>query len=72
MPLYDLICLKCGYTTEKMMTFKEEPPCCPDCGMQLERGAGSIAFFRMKDDIQGSTRGTRMKAEEITRKSMNK
>ena len=66
MPLYDFKCSLCDKTREVIQWFEDKPPEC--CGMPMQRLHGSIAFIRIKDDIQGSTPGIRQKAWEITKK----
>ena len=67
MPLYDFTCLVCGKKIEVLQPMNKESPVC--CDKPMGRGAGSMAFFRMKGALQGETRGSRMYAEEITRKT---
>lgn len=43
---------------------------CPKCQSPMQKGAGSIAFYRIKGDIQGSTPGIRKKAAELTKRSV--
>ena len=69
MPLYDFICPECGYKIEAIVAINAELPLCIHCAIPMKRGYGSIAFYRMKGDIQGETPGARKYAMEITRKT---
>ena len=68
-PLYDITCPKCGYKIEALMSFDAPMPLCIQCNVPMERSYGSLAYFVMKGEIQGSTPGIRKRAEEITRKT---
>lgn len=68
-PIYDFTCEKCEYTIEVLLAMNAEVPLCIHCDVPMRRGCGSLAFFRMKGELQGSTPGVRMRAEEITRKT---
>jgi len=69
MPIYELICPECGNGTEVILAMNAELPLCPLCNTQMERGAGSLAFFRFKGAIDGETPGAKKYAAEITRKT---
>lgn len=69
MPLYEFTCPECGYKTEIIQTFKADAPLCPHCRIPTKRGCGSIAFFRLPGELQGSTAGIRKRAEEVTKKT---
>ncbi|MGO8943691.1 MAG: FmdB family zinc ribbon protein [Syntrophobacteraceae bacterium] len=32
MPIFDVLCMKCGKTSELLLTSHEEQPNCPSCG----------------------------------------
>ncbi len=64
---YEFTCPKCGLKLEVIRAFSEILEC-PDCEIEMERGAGSLAFFRVTGEPNGSTRGTRLYAEELTKK----
>ncbi len=66
MPLYELKCPKCGNKEEVILPINGRLPLCIYCPTQMQRSYGSIAFYRMKGDIQGETPGSRKYAKEIT------
>ncbi len=65
MPIYGFYC-QCGNKKEVLLPIDGEAPLC--CNAPMQRGCGSLAFYRMKGDIQGSTPGIRKYAQEITDK----
>ena len=67
MPIYEFVC-ECGNEFELITSIDARPPDCKKCGRQTERLVGTLAFFRMKGEPNGSTRGVRMYAEELTKK----
>ncbi|KKN00331.1 hypothetical protein LCGC14_1138860 [marine sediment metagenome] len=72
-PLYEFKCVKCGLRLEIIQAMSQKSPLCPDCKernyfIPMRRGAGSLAFFRTLGEPNGSTRGTRLYAEELTKK----
>jgi len=69
MPIYELTCPECGNKTEVISSMEAGLPPCPICNTQMERGAGSLAFFRFKGAIDGETPGAKKYADEITRKT---
>jgi len=65
-PIYEITCPKCKYKEEVLLGINAPVPPCLFCDIPMNKGSGSIAFYRMKGDIQGTTPGTRKYAREIT------
>ena len=72
-PLFDIKCLNCEIKSEDVYSYVYEKIRCPVCTSRLtERLWTGPPVIIMPVTPEGSTRGVRLKAQEITRKEAEK